>query len=92
MQCIILAQQPSEFTTKEGTLLKGVNLTILRENLTVSNYWVSQDKIGKLGFVAKMVSNPFTDDGYVLTEIGFDEKPGFKGAPSKIVPVSFKII
>jgi len=89
MQCIIMEAKANEFTTKDGTLLKGVSLTILRENFTIGNYWVSQDKLGSLGFNPKMVTNPFTSDEFAVTDVTFDEKPGYKGAPSKIVPTGF---
>jgi len=92
MQAIILKAEANEFTTKDGTLLKGVSLTVLREGLDIGRYWVAVDKLPKLGFSQKMVTNPFLDDGFSLTEITFDEKPGYKGAPSKIVPTSFKLI
>jgi len=91
MKCIILEKKASEFTTKEGTLLKGVNLTIFRENLTAQTYWVPADKLIQLGFVDKMLSNPFSGDKVQLTEITFDEKAGYQGKPSKIVPTSFKM-
>jgi len=84
-----MQKKASEFTTEDGTLLKGVMLTILRENLDVQSYWLAVDKLAKLGFNDKMVANPFTDEGYILTQVTFDEKPGYKGKPSKIVPTSF---
>lgn len=92
MKCIILKIELSEFTTQDGTLLKGANLTLFRENFTVNQYWVPQDKLKQLGFTEKMVSNPFLDDEINIVEVGFDEKPGFKGKPSKIVPTSFRML
>lgn len=92
MKVIILEKTASEFTTQEGTLLKGFNLRLLKEALLVQQYWLAADKLTQLGFVDKMVANPFTGDKIVLTEVTFDEKPGFGGKPSKIVPTSFRTL
>jgi hypothetical protein len=93
MQVQILSKTASEFTTSDGTLLKGWNLEILRDTKpkkTVANYWIPQEKIKELGFNDKMVSNPFDPEGdIVIVNATFDEKPGFGGKPGKIVPTSF---
>lgn len=90
MKAIILKKELSEFTTKEGTLLKGWNITILRNDLTSKEYWVAQDKAALIGFVDRMVTNPFNGDKPLVIEVNFDEKPGYQGKPSKIVPTDFK--
>jgi len=90
MKAFVVQKTASEFTTSDGTLLKGFNITIFRDSLDCKTYWVAADKLALMGFVDKMVANPFNNEKLVAVEVNFDEKAGFGGKPSKIVPTSFR--
>jgi len=87
-----LKKEANEFTTADGKLLKGFNITLLREDLQVRRHWVGDDQLKKMGFKDDMVADLFDpkSEGYALTVVNFDEKPGFGNKPAKIVPTSFR--
>lgn len=88
MLCQILEVKPSEFTGKKGEVIKGATLLMLREkDKQTKSYWVSIERLQKMGFSDQMVSNPFDDDDPQLVEVSFDE-----GRNNKITPISLKLV
>lgn len=85
MKAIILDKQAAEFSGKNGELVKGFTVKILRENdLEVKRYWLSPEKAKNTGLVDGMICNPFEEDEITIVNATFDE-----GRNGKIQPTKF---
>ncbi len=75
MKVIVLREQAKSFETKDGTKISGKTITLLNENLTIKDVFLTAEKESAVGYKPSMISNPFADDEVNICEAEF--VPGF---------------